>query len=292
MIDLHSHSTASDGALSPGELVRAAAADGVKVLALTDHDTVTGWAEAREAAAECGIELIPGVEVSCRGGDDSVHLLGLFIDPEDPALTACFDEVAERRRGRIQDTCKRLTAIGEPLTFEEVAAQSTGRSLGRPHVADALVHKGAVSNRQEAFDRYLGTNKPGYVTYPWKMSVAEAARLLHQAGGITSLAHARFLTQDRVPGMIEEAGIMAIEVYHPAHRREHRDRYLRLAENMGLMVTGGSDFHLRAAAGDSHSSALGSRLPEARYRELVAAANGRAGSSSVTSTVPSSTRAG
>jgi len=267
-IDLHSHSTESDGVLSPRAAVEAAARDGVTVLALTDHDTLTGIPEARRAAAESGIELVAGVEVSCAWGRESVHLLGLFVDPEDRALTALFDEVSERRRQRIAETCSQLTAAGVPLRFEEVAAMSTGRSLGRPHVADALVRKGAVRNRAEAFDRYFGDGKAGHVRYGWKIGVGEAAKMVHAAGGISSVAHPKYLRdQSALPSMLRETGVQALEAYHVEQDPDERERYLSVADSLGLMVSGGSDFHE-----PKHGRRFGSELPLERYEELRLAA--------------------
>ena len=267
-IDLHSHSTESDGVLSPRAAVEAAARDGVTVLALTDHDTLTGIPEARGAAAECGIELVAGVEVSCAWGRESVHLLGLFVDPEDRALTALFDEVSERRRRRIAETCRQLSEAGVALRFEEVAAMSTGRSLGRPHVADALVHKGAVRDRAEAFDRYLGDGKAGHVRYGWKIGVDEAAKLLHAAGGISSVAHPKYLRdQSALPSLLRETGVQALEAYHVEQDAAEREHYLSVADSLGLMVSGGSDFHE-----PRHGRRFGSELPPERYEELRRAA--------------------
>lgn len=270
-IDLHSHSTESDGVLSPRAAVEAAARDGVTVLALTDHDTLTGIPAARVAAAECGVELISGVEVSCGWGRESVHLLGLFVDAEDRALTALFDEVSERRRQRIAETCEKLTAGGVPLLYEEVAAMSTGRSLGRPHVADALVHKGAVRDRAEAFDRYLGDGKIGNVRYGWKIGVGEAAKMVHAAGGISSVAHPKYLKdQSALPSMLRETGVLALEAYHVEQDHDEREHYLGVADSLGLMVSGGSDFHEA-----KHGRRFGSELPFERYEELRAAAGRR-----------------
>lgn len=267
-IDLHSHSTESDGVLSPSTAVRTAAGHGVTVLALTDHDTMTGIPEARSAAVECGIELIAGVEVSCQWGRESVHLLGLFVDPEDRTLTSLFEEVASRRRQRIAETCSRLTAAGVPLSFEEVAAMSSGSSLGRPHVADALVRKGAVRDRAEAFNRYLGDGQVGHVRYGWKIGVAEAAKLLHAAGGISSVAHPKYLNdQSALPAMLRETHVRALEVYHAEQDEEEREHYLSVADSLGLMVSGGSDFHE-----PTHGKRFGSDLPLERYEELRAAA--------------------
>lgn len=276
LIDLHTHSTESDGVLSPTEVVTEAVGDGVDVLALTDHDTLTGIPEASEEAARQGVEFVPGVEVSCADGDDSVHLLGLFVDPGDRVLNELFREVAERRRARIVATCEQLAGAGVPIRFEEVAAMSSGASLGRPHVADALVEKGVVRTRKEAFDRYLGDDCVGYVRYSWKISVAEAARLIHQAGGVTSIAHPKYLRgAGRLRGLIRESGAMAVEAYHSDHDGAEGARFERIATELGILITGGSDFHLRRKKGGG-SHRFGSRLSRSQYAALREAAAGQA----------------
>ena len=278
LIDLHTHSTESDGVLSPAEVVAEAVADGVGVLALTDHDTLTGIPEARDAAARHGIEFVAGVEVSCANGDESVHLLGLFVDPEDPVLTELFREVSERRRDRIRATCERLAGAGLSIRFEDVAAMSSGASVGRPHVADALVEQGVVRNRKEAFDRYLGDDCVGYVSYPWKISVAEAARLIHDAGGVTSIAHPKYLRGGgRLRGLIRESGVTALEAYHSDHDRAEGARFERMAAELGVLVTGGSDFHerrQRPSGGGGHR--FGSPLSRPQYEALRGAASSQA----------------
>lgn len=267
-IDLHSHSTESDGVLSPAEVVEQAAADGVRVLALTDHDALSGIPAAREAAALHGIELVSGVEISCSHGRESVHLLGLFLDPEDRVLTEFFAEVAARRRERIAETCAALAEAGIELSFAEVAAEFHGQSLGRPHVADALIRKGYVRDRKEAFDRYLGDGQVAHVRYGWKVGVAEAARMVHAAGGISSVAHPKYLDdQEVLIPMLRDCGVRALEVFHAEQTGSERADYLTVADSLGLLVSGGSDFHQRVGG-----KRFGSDLPVERYRELRAAA--------------------
>lgn len=267
-IDLHSHSTESDGVLMPAEVVERAAADGVRVLALTDHDTMSGIPAAREAAALHGIDLISGVEISCSHGRESVHLLGLFLDSEDRVLTEFFAEVASRRRARIAETCAALAAVGVTLSFEEVAAEFRGQSLGRPHVADALIRKGYVANRKEAFDRYLGDGRVAHIRYGWKVGVEEAARMVHAAGGLTSVAHPKYFDdQSILIPMLRDCGVGAIEAYHVEQTEDERAEYLTVADSLGLMVSGGSDFHQPAGG-----KRFGCDLPVARYQELRAAA--------------------
>ena len=267
-IDLHCHSTESDGVLPPAAVVREAVQDGVTVLALTDHDTLTGIPAARAAADEYGIEFVAGIELSCRHGRESVHLLGLFLDPEDRTLTEVLEEIRQQRRQRIRKTCEQLQALGLPITFEEVSAISTGSSIGRPHVADALVRKGLVRNRNEAFVRYLADGKPGRVPEGTKVSVADGVRLLRGAGAVTSIAHPKFLDdQEMLIPMLREAEVEAIEAFHVEQSVPEREHYLTIADSLGLLVSGGSDFHER-----KNGKRFGSELPPERYEELRAAA--------------------
>ena len=191
------------------------------------------------------------------------------MDPEDRVLTNLFDEVSASRRRRIRETCGRLSAAGVPLAFEEVG-RDVPRQVARPsHVADALVRKGVVRNRREAFDRYLGDGKAGHVSYGWKISVTEAAKLLHNAGGLTSIAHPKYLDdQAALVPMLRESGVQAVEAYHTDQDASERERYLTIADSLGLLVTGGSDFH-----GRENGKRFGSELPPDRYRELLSAAH-------------------
>ncbi len=275
VVDLHAHSTESDGVLPPAELVAHAAAAGVAVFALTDHDTMTGIPEARKAAACHGMEFVPGVEISCRHGSESVHLLGLFVDPEDRPLVEMFQRVSTERRTQLRRSCVRLRELGLDITFEEVAAVSSGASLGRPHIADVLVRKGVVKDRNEAFDRYLAHGRPGYASYGKKITVADAAQAIHAAGGISSLAHPKYLDQENVIPILRDGGIRAIEVFHADHSAAERRRYLDIAESLGLFVSGGSDFHAPEKRGK-----LGSDLPYVHYEELRRAAAGTGASRS------------
>ncbi len=275
LIDLHTHSTESDGVFPPARVVKEAVSDGVTVLALTDHDTLAGLPDAHREAVRHGIEFVPGVEVSCAEGPESVHLLGLFVDPEDRGLNELFREVAESRRRRIRATCERLAEAGVPISFEDVAAMSSGASLGRPHVADALVEKGVVRTRKEAFDRYLGDGGVGHVSYAWKIGVTDAAKMIHAAGGVTSIAHPRYLHDlDALPEMVRAAGVTALEAYHADQQGADRDRFERMADEIGVLVTGGSDFHQRKAGGGP-THRFGSALSRAQYEALREAARGR-----------------
>jgi hypothetical protein len=242
LYDLHSHTTASDGRLSPAELVQEAARSKVDVLAITDHDTVAGIDEAIEEASSRGLELIPGIEVSATAGDASVHVLGLFIQHREPWLVEFFAEAQKRRVARVHRIVQKLAGLGVRIEPDEVFARSTHGSVGRPHVAQVLVDRGVVRDFAEAFDRYLGHRAPAYVGYD-KITCRDATEIIRRAGGVSSLAHPALLEQDQlIPAMVQD-GLQAIEVYHSEHSPEDASRYQALAHRHGLVITGGSDFH-------------------------------------------------
>ncbi len=243
-VDLHMHSTMSDGQLTPQEVVELAAARGVKALALTDHDTTRGLVAAESVAKEHDIELIPGVEISAWM-DREVHILGYFIDRDEPELSRCLEQMRFTRAERVEEICRRLSALGKPLTPEEVHAQGEW-NLGRPHVARALLAAGHVTSFEEAFRLYLGNDGPAYVAAA-RLSVREAIGLIHGAGGIAVLAH------PAVDGIIDSLpqltawGLDGVEIAHPAHSRQARRRLRQAAKRLGLLATGGSDFHTPAS---------------------------------------------
>ena len=247
LVDLHAHSTASDGTQPPGEVLAAAARAGVDVLALTDHDTTAGWAEASEAAYRVGVALVPGVEVSCQADGVSVHLLGYLHDPAAPGLAAELHRARESRRTRARRIVDKLSAA-VPLTFEEVlAGVPTGATLGRPHIADALVAKGVVATRDEAFATWLHAGSPYYAVH-YAPDAVRAVRLVRAAGGVPVMAHpfaARrgYLVDDEVIEEMADAGLAGLEVHHPDHDAPARRHGLALAARLGLLVTGASDYH-------------------------------------------------
>ena len=187
-IDLHTHSTASDGLLTPAQLVALAVERGLRVLALTDHDTVAGVAEAAAAAATSGLRFIPGVELSTHVDAGEVHMLGYFIDPADPALLDALAQFRDARAGRADAMVTRLTAAGAPITVARVLEFAAGGSIGRPHVARALVEAGHASSINDAFDRWLVRGRPGYVER-FKLTPPDAVRLIRAAKGVPVLAH-------------------------------------------------------------------------------------------------------
>lgn len=269
-IDLHVHTTASDGLLAPVDLVRAVRAARVEVFSVTDHDTVDGLDETRRAADAAGLTFIPGIELSAYWGAVEFHILGYFIDPANAALRLFLTATREARQARLHAMLNRLQAMGMGVPADDVLARAQNGNVGRPHLARALVECGFVGSSDEAFDRYLGANKPAYVPRP-DVSVTDAIAVIREAGGIASLAHPGLHNRDEAIPDLMAAGLTAIEVYHPKHAFGRASRYRRIARRHGLLVTGGSDFH-GVGEGD-HASVPGLPcLPEADYERLLAAA--------------------
>ena len=247
-IDLHTHSTASDGTEAPAVVVDAARQAGLDVVALTDHDTAHGWSEAAGAAARHGIALVRGIEISCSRYGRSVHLLGYLVDPEHPGLAGEIGHAREARVSRLRRMVERMAADGIPITYEEVVAQvPPGATEGRPHIADALVANGSVPNRDEAFVRWLGNDSPYYVRH-YAPDPVDAVRLVVEAGGVA--VHAHPFGRGRGSGVgdavIEEmaaVGLGGLEVDHRDHDDAARAHGRKLAERLGLLVTGSSDYH-------------------------------------------------
>ena len=250
-IDLHAHSTASDGTESPGDVVRAAAVAGLEVVALTDHDTTHGWADAVEAAAESGVALLRGIEISTQRYGVSVHLLGYLIDPAHPGLSLELGRAREARERRLELMVESMAADGLPVTYAQVlAAVPPGATPGRPHIADALVASGVVSHRDEAFARWLGNESPYYLGH-YAPDPVRAVELVVEAGGVAVYAHPFTMTrgrvdQDFVVELVEEmtdAGLSGLEVDHRDHDEQARARGRLLAARLELLTTGSSDYH-------------------------------------------------
>ena len=243
MIDLHTHSNVSDGQYAPAQLVQKALREGVTAMALTDHDAIGGLQEAADEAAGTALEFIPGIEMSAFIGEREVHLLGHFIDPKDPALTRFIARMKESRAVRLRKMVAKLNSAGVDLTFDEVAAFCRGQSIGRTHLAQALQAKGLVRSFREAFDCYIGQGKPGYVERD-KVTAEEAIRLIHGAGGTVTLAHALayHVTRDEIRALAV-MGLDGLEVAHPDHDAAMRRTLAAWAPELGLIPTGGSDFH-------------------------------------------------
>ncbi len=241
-VELHCHSVCSDGELQPHELVERALAQGITSLALTDHDTVAGIAPLMEAARETSLRIIPGVELSCHYEGREVHLLGYFFEHRDPDLLDLLVRMQEERRGRVHRVLEKLAALGVHLTYDEVAAQSQGGTLGRPHVAKAMVAKGIVSSMDLAFDLYLGNRAPAYVGRSL-LSLPDGIEALRRAGGCAVLAHPGLLTDWAMVERILQLPLQGVEVWHPSHNKASRKRAKKLGGKYNKVLSGGSDFH-------------------------------------------------
>lgn len=241
LVDLHLHSTASDGVTPPAAVVAAAHAAGLAAIALTDHDTVEGVAEAREAAAAVGLRFVAGVELSAYEGDDEVHLLGLHIARLDE-LQQELEAFRQARRTRAEAIVGRLNAIGVRISFDDVLAMAGDAAIGRPHVARALVENGWAMDIRDAFDRYLGAGRPGNLEKK-RIQFREAIDLVHRCGGIAVLAHPGATGSRSRLEALAALGLDGVEVLHPSHSAEDRARLLALAEHLRLVPSGGSDSH-------------------------------------------------
>lgn len=245
MIDLHLHTTASDGRLSPLELVEQAAAAGLTTMAVTDHDTTAAVNEVRAHAAGRGIESITGIEITAVEDGRDVHMLGYFLDPSDVSFTAFLTLQRQTRIDRVRAIAARLAQLGMAvdLTPALTAVEKyPGRAIGRPQVARAMIGAGHVATTREAFDMWLGRDRPAFVprSGPSPESVID---LVHRAHGLVSMAHpGRTAIDARIPAL-GDAGLDALEVYHSDHDPAATERYRRLADRLGLLMTGGSDFH-------------------------------------------------
>ena len=240
-VDLHMHSTASDGSRSPGDVVRAAKRASLSAIALTDHDTVDGLAEARVVGGELGIRIVNGVELSAVEGELETHLLGLHLI-DTGVLERGLGELREMRGRRAATIVARLQAIGVQITLDDVLLQAGDGAIGRPHVARALVADGWATDVRDAFDRYLGANKPAYVAKD-QLGMREAIAMVHAAGGLAVLAHPGAAgTRERLENLAG-LGMDGVEVKHPSHSSHDTMRLRALAEQLDLIPSGGSDWH-------------------------------------------------
>lgn len=251
MIDLHSHTTASDGTLSPAELVSLAQTRGIRTLSVTDHDTMAGVPAAAEAAAAAGIEFLPGVEITAVIEHRDVHLLGYFLDANPPGLAPFLEEQRDQRVDRARAMAVRLVDLGVPIDVEMIIEQARAddRAVARPLLARALVDAGHVASEREAYERWIGDGKPAYV-HREGTAPAEVVRLISRSGGVSAIAHPGLLRRDDLIPSLAMAGLAAIEVYYPEHDRASQTHYAKLAAQHQLAMCGGSDFH-----GDDHPRA-------------------------------------
>jgi predicted metal-dependent phosphoesterase TrpH len=273
-IDLHVHSTASDGRLSPAEVIGVAAERGLVYIALADHDNVDGIAAAKAAAQRFpGLSVIPAIEISTDIPEGEVHILGYFIDYADPALLARLDDFKNSRLRRAKKMVAKLEALGVPVDWERVLELAGTSTIGRPHIAQAMIEKGHISSFREAFDEYLGHGKPAYVERD-KMLPAEAVALIVKARGLPVLAHP--LTSADPEGLILElkpAGLVGLEAYYNGYTPEQVEGLLALAQKHNLIATGGSDFH--GIEPDKETAIGGAEVPLEVAEQLIALAKER-----------------
>jgi 3',5'-nucleoside bisphosphate phosphatase len=248
MIDLHVHSTASDGSETPSEVVRLAAAIGLRAIALTDHDTQSGIAESRIEASRTGVELIPGTELSLEWAQGAMHLVVLFLEPGPGALQ---DRLAGLRKGRSERNdriVERLRELGLPISQEEILDLAGGESVGRPHIAAVMVNRGYVVSIADAFDRFLGRGMPAYMARP-RLSPEDAISLARESNAVPILAHPHTLSLNNSQEVtttlqrLSRAGLIGVECYYPLYSPFEREGYVALAERFGLKPSGGSDYH-------------------------------------------------
>lgn len=253
MLELHCHTTCSDGTLKPTELVHAAVKAGVSALAITDHDTLAGWEEAMISAQPCNLEIVPGVELSTVHNDRSLHILGFY--PDAAKLTPPLAERLEGRKRRSRQIVANLEALGYPITLPELGE---GMAAGRPHIAAALVRAGHFKNSREAFELVLGDDQAAYVHYE-KFSIIEGISLLRSCGAVPVWAHPYLFRGGVVEEVLEElldAGLMGVEVYHPSHTGKERKDLEKLCDRYNLLKTGGSDYHGPSNDGSPNGSTL------------------------------------
>jgi len=275
--DLHAHTNRSDGAHDPADLVEYAAGRGVEVLAITDHDTMAGVAEAQAAGRAIGVEVIPGIELSIKVPHGSMHLLGYFTEPAPEPLAGLIAGFGEIRIARAREMVDRLNEMGVAVDWDDVLAGAAGAPLGRPHIAEALIRAGHVQERKEAFDLYLGDGRPAFVGSDG-LDVEEGVTLVRESGGVPVLAHPGTLKLDDAHldpfvGRLARAGLVGIEVHRPEHTPDQFAGYGALARKYDLIPSGGSDYH--RSTSPFHPGDTGHPpLPEDTIDRLLAAVLG------------------
>jgi len=265
-VDLHSHTTASDGTLTPRELVRLAARHGVRVLALTDHDSTGGVREAMdEARGLPSLEVVPGLEINCDVPGAEIHVLGYCLDWEAGWFQEFLGAQREERRQRVYRIAARLAELGMPIDPDDVFVLVKEGSAGRPHVAQAMVDRGYVKSVREAFDRYLSLNGPANVPRK-RLTPVEAVRIIRRARGVPVLAHPGLANRDELIPELVEAGLAGIEAFYTEHSAGQITAYRELAAKLGLVATGGSDFHGPRVGGVRHPGVQ--PVPDSAWAEL------------------------
>jgi hypothetical protein len=272
VIDLHLHTTASDGLCEPAALVDLAWRAGIKTMSVTDHDTVAAHWEVEGAATASGIAFVPGIEITAVHEGRDVHVLGYFFDRHDVALNTFLERQRADRVRRVAAMVDRLSEMGKPLNRSELlAARARGKSLGRPLIAKALVKAGHVADMRQAFDQLLGEGKPAFVPR-MGASPADVIGVISRAGGVASLAHPGLLKRDDLIPALVEAGLTAIEAFHSEHDAAATSHYLGFADRHGILVSGGSDYHCDKERRRAAFGTIG--LPADRFEKLKAKAEG------------------
>jgi len=272
VIDLHLHTTASDGRCSPEELVTRAWNTGIRTMSVTDHDTMAGVKPAADVAARLGMALIPGIEITAVHEGKDVHVLAYFLSESAPGLQQMLTSQRQQRLDRAREIARRLDRLGAPIDVNalvDTAAASGGKSLARPQIAQALIAAGHVSSVPEAFDKYLGEDSPAYVPHRGA-TPADVVQLVTEGGGVASLAHPGYRPKDEIIPQLVDAGLMAIEVFHSSHDGPAQAHYLSIAKRWRLVPTGGSDYH---GEGTRRAEFFGvTALPSEYFDALVALA--------------------
>ena len=273
MIDLHAHSTASDGQHAPSEVAKLAWQAGVRHLALTDHDTLDGLAQAQAAARDLGLDLICGIEVSTRIDGMDIHVLGHFVRPDDAALRAYTQHQKGERRRRMERMVEKLQSLGKQVTMAQVERIAGSDNLCRPHLARALGELGACRSVQDAFTHFIGDDGPAFADQE-RPEAKDAIRLIRDAGGVATLAHPSVDGMERYHiEKLRDVGLGGLEVFHPDHDAQRREKYLRIARELDLVPSGGSDFHGEKVAPDRGFGC--SHLAEEHFEALKARATTR-----------------
>lgn len=265
--DLHLHTVYSDGIYTPEAVVRAALGRSLRAIAITDHDSVSGVAPTREAAAGSGLEVVAGIELAVQHEGTELHLVGLFVDRRETALRRHLVELRARRRARVIETIRRLGRVGVHIDTNEVFAAAEPGLPGRVHLAQVLATHRKVSSYQDAFQKYLGNGRPAYVKRSWP-SLEEAVEIIHEAGGLAVYAHPLLTSRDGAIPLLVSAGIDGVEVYQPNHPAADRQRYAEICSRHGLLPSGGSDCHGTGPNGGMIGTA---RLPDEEFDLLVGA---------------------
>lgn len=273
-VDLHIHSTASDGKFSPAEIVHKSAELGLTVIALTDHDTVNGVASALAAAeAFPWLRVIPGVEISTDMPADEIHILGYFIDYTDHKLQTSLERMRHSRQQRAQQMIAKLENLGIHIAWQRVQEIASGASVGRPHLAQAMLEKGYIASFKEAFTKYISRGRPAYVERD-KMTPSEAVRLILRSNGLPVLAHPLFISDpEKLVKELKAAGLVGIETYYDSYTADQIEILVSLAHKYNLIVSGGSDYHGLDGSGETMLG--GADVPMAAAEKLISLAEQR-----------------